>query len=285
MDIAEIKSHRPKLAVLMCVYEKDVAEWFRSALTSLFGQTYGFQNMHIYLGVNGPIGKDLEEVIEWAGPRIHKVVRSGANLKLSGMLNEIIRSLDEEEYVARMDSDDLCDPSRFLKQVDFLGSRPDVDILGTNIVEIDQKGVITGARKFFSRHEDILRNMYKSTAVGHATICFRTTVLPALGFYDETVNTAEDIDLWFRAAQKGLKFSNLQEGLYSQRFHGANLANRSYQKAVSEFKVYWTGCRGIYGYSPKLLYPLLRFLTRLIPARLVGPLYKGPLRKILFPGG
>lgn len=276
------QGNRPAIAVLICVYRKDEADWLKMALESIFNQTYGFGNIRIYLGVNGEVGQGIEAVLSWAESRIHTLLRSDRNLMLSGMLNRLIGELGDEPYVARMDADDISHPTRFEKQVDFLESHPEVDVLGTGILEIDAAGREIGRRSYRLVHEDILLNMHKGTAVGHSTVCMRKTTVDRLGGYDLGVKTAEDLELWFRAFDLGLRFANLPDFLFIQRFHGANFANRSFGKAVAEFKVYWKGCLSLFGVSPKLVYPVVRFVLRLMPTPIVALLYRSGLRRMVF---
>ena len=46
---------------------------------------------------------------------------------------DILKEMDVE-YVARMDADDVCIPQRFERQIQYLDSHPEIDILGSNAV-------------------------------------------------------------------------------------------------------------------------------------------------------
>ena len=56
---------------------------------------------------------------------------------------------------------------------------------------------------------------------------------------------------------------------------------RSYKKAIGEFKIYYKGITNNYGFSMKLIYPVLRLGLRLFPVFLVEKIYNSSLRKLL----
>jgi len=269
-----------EIAVLICVYHKDRPEWFGEALNCLFNQTIGLTN--IYLGVDGKISKELENVIDLHRSKFKYIRKSDVNVGLAKTLNNLINSLGNEKYVARMDADDACDLNRFECQANFLVHHPMVDILGTSILEIDENSKRIGKRHYFVNHSNIINHIYKGTPVGHPTVMVRRRVFDLLGGYNESVGMAEDLDLWFRAIDHRLVFSNIDEMLYRQRFHSANYSNRSFSKAKTEFLIYWKGCFKLFGISYRLAFPILRLLSRLLPSGLVALLYKGPIRKVIF---
>ena len=48
-----------KIAVILPVYKKDKVEYLTKSLESIIYQTY--KNIHLYIGVDGPVGVDLQE--------------------------------------------------------------------------------------------------------------------------------------------------------------------------------------------------------------------------------
>ncbi len=53
-----------KLAFIMSVYKNDKLKYFKEAVESIINQDYGFENINIYLGIDGEIGNDIEDYIK-----------------------------------------------------------------------------------------------------------------------------------------------------------------------------------------------------------------------------
>jgi hypothetical protein len=48
----------------MSVYKNDKLKYFKEAVESIINQDYGFENINIYLGIDGEIGNDIEDYIK-----------------------------------------------------------------------------------------------------------------------------------------------------------------------------------------------------------------------------
>ena len=141
------------------------------------------------------------------------------------------------EYVARMDSDDLCHPDRLRQQVCHLDKHKSVHVVGCHYRAIDEAGAFCSAeyaKRFmlpipivFGRHrvaENILRFGYP---VLHATIvCRRSTFLSVDG-YREFLPMSEDDDLYSRIMSlHGRVLDSLPEKLYYYRHYGSSTTQR-----------------------------------------------------------
>lgn len=253
------------LAVLIATYHRDDHILLDAALRSVLDQQLlARPAVHVYLGVDGPIGPELEAVIETLSPRIHCVVRSQFNKGLAATLNELIDRLGDESFVFRMDADDLSLPLRFQRQIDFLQNHPDVDIVGTDITEWD---CTTGRRRLitFARdHDDAVRKISRRVPVAHPTVCFRRSVFDAVHQYP-LVSGNEDIAMWFECLRNGLRFGNVHQPLLQFTINSEFWARRSFAKAFSEFKCYVRGIWQLQGWTWHYVYPVARLLVRVSP--------------------
>jgi cellulose synthase/poly-beta-1,6-N-acetylglucosamine synthase-like glycosyltransferase len=271
-----------KIAVLQALYDGDKASWTEQSLKSIINQDYGFDNINYYLCVDGPIGRDLKTLIDSFGKYFKKIVVNEKNQGLAKCLNMLITSLEDEDLVFRMDSDDISLPDRFSKQIQMMTDQQEIGICGTSIIEIDNNGKQKQQRNYYQTHEQVLKNMYKSTAVGHPTVCFRRSALDLLKGYNESMKFSQDIDFWFKAMLKGIKFYNIQEPLLLYRTADSFYYRRSVNKAFNEFRIFWSGCNRLYGFSWRNIYPILRVLFRLAPLRFSYIVYSSGIRKMLF---
>lgn len=275
---------RPVTAVIMSVYGGDMPEWFQLALDSLRGQTYPADKVHIYLGVDGPIGLALDAVIEANRGLFHKVIQSPVNIHLCGIMNLLIRNLDAEEYVFRMDSDDICEPGRFEAQVAFMEAHRDIGVLGTPILEFDTQAAWSRIRYYPVKHEELASRMHLGLPFAHPTVCIRRESLDRMGGYSMASILNQDVELWFRALSMGIRFANLEEPQLRFRSNLSMLARRTRAKSWNELILYIQGCYKIYGISYRMLFPFLRYLLRLMPMRVIQASYSSNIRHRLLAG-
>jgi hypothetical protein len=266
------------LAVLISTYSKDNPSRLASALDSVFTQLLpsGY-NIHVYLSIDGAISDHHEDVIRKYGSSIYRIIRSDRNLGLASMLNRLILELEDENYVFRMDADDISFPLRFAKQIDFLCHHPDIDIVGANIIEYDSQ---SGSRRligFPHLHADAYSRMCYRVPFAHPTVCFRRSVFSIVSGYP-LENGNEDLAMWFACAKAGLKFGNVQEALLEFYIDINFWQRRGVAKCISEFSCYVAGIHSLYGFTWKYIFPFARLLFRLGPAPLVKFVYGGFLR-------
>jgi glycosyltransferase involved in cell wall biosynthesis len=200
------------------------------------------------------------------------ISRSEANVGLAATLNRLIALRTDEVFLFRMDADDLCLPGRFERQLEHMNKHPDVDILGTAIIE---HLVDSGARRvvhFAAGPEDARRGIAKRVPVAHPTVCFRSSVFDRVGGYP-LVTGNEDIAMWFRCLQADQRFDNLADPLLEYTVSQAFWKRRSLKKAWSELCCYVAGLLALEGWSWRLAYPFARFAFRLAPSPVVQRLY------------
>lgn len=252
----------PSVGVLISVYGGDDQEHFRTALNSLKVQTYPKEALKIYLGVDGPLSEALEDVIEENSDFIYCLSRSEHNVGLAETLNRLIRLSIDCNYLARMDSDDICHGQRIKKQVIHLENNPDVDILGCSIIEFTQNRAFPPRK--YPKKDAVLRSIPKASPLAHPSVIFRNTAIKKLERYPE-VRGNEDIAMWFKALKIGLIIENLEEPLLYFRVSEGLHSRRGSSKALSEFYEYWRGIQDL-GLSPHfLIYPVARLVYRLCP--------------------
>lgn len=228
--------------ILISVYSKEKPEYLKSALDSIYNQT--MLPNEVVLVEDGPIGDDLKQVI--VGYPSLKIVRLGTNQGLSNALNAGLRYCSND-IVARMDSDDICFPDRFEKQVSYLNSHPEVDIVGAYATKIDEHGnFLNELVKVPISHENIIRLIW-TCPMNHPTVMFRKDKLVAVGGYNPNAGPRQDdYDLWFRCAEKGLHFANIPEPLLYYRFFADSIKKNSIKVGWYRLKVGLSGCRRLH---------------------------------------
>lgn len=210
-----------KVAVILPVYKNDKVPYIKLSFDSILNQTYG--NIHLYVGVDGPVGEDLKACLqEYEKDERISVEWFKENRGLAIVLNDLLDICFKAgyEFVARMDADDISMPNRIEKQMSFLQANPDIDVVGGAIEEIDENSNSRGKTivypegpkecyKFFSR-----RNPH-----AHPAVLFRKSFFEKAGCkYRPEYRQNQDTMLWLDGMSKGTKHANLQDVVLRFRF-------------------------------------------------------------------
>ncbi len=129
-----------KVSVTLPVYKNDKVPYIHLSFDSILNQTY--KNIHLYVGVDGPVGEDLEKCLkEYEQNDKVTVCWFPENRGLAIVLNDLLDVCFKADYniIARMDADDISMLERIEKQVAYLESHQDIDVVGGAIEEIDEK--------------------------------------------------------------------------------------------------------------------------------------------------
>lgn len=202
-----------KFSVLMSLYSKEKSEYLILCLRSLLEQT--LKPDEVIIVFDGEVGDILESVVhEYSDDLNIIIVRLSSNVGLGGALNEGLKYCSYD-YVARMDTDDICMPNRFEMQMSVIVESK-VDILGCNANVIDSGGSVIGNR--INPLEDFnIKKVLWCNPVIHPSVVFYKQAIMSLGGYNANLRRRQDYDLWFRAALVGLKFKNMPEKLIEYR--------------------------------------------------------------------
>lgn len=150
-----------------------------------------------------------------------KLFRNTHNMGVSETVKKAM-SEAKGEYIARMDADDIALPRRFELQVAYLQSHPATVALGGQCDIINSHGRVVGRKQFPTSHEDIYRYIFTFVPVQQPTLMIARTRLPRrFEYYRDGMNTAEEVELFFKFFQYG-KLENLNETVLQYRIHDAN---------------------------------------------------------------
>ena len=217
-----------KLSVILPVYNG--MPFLPDAVKSLFDQT--FQDLIIYAIDNGSTDGSKEYFSALNDRRIKYVRLEEKNLVRA--LNKGLE-LSDTPFIARMDSDDFCQPIRFQRQIDFLERNQSVSLVGS-------QGKYFGAKqgKIFNinlplQHKEIVEAMLKSrNAIIHPSIMFRREIYADFGGYSESFPDCEDSEYFLRIGHK-IRFANLPERLHYMRIRGGSIMTEDVKKRLKQY--------------------------------------------------
>lgn len=214
----------PKFSVAMSVYKNDTPSQLSEALESVCTQSLPADE--IYLVIDGPIGDELKEVIDKYSEKYGNftINQLDENKGLGNALRIAVENC-RHDLILRMDSDDICAPGRFKKQITAYVNDP-ADVIGGHtlgFVDDLYTGKITASRRKLT-HEELMKVLRKGTPVSHVTVLLRREAVLKAGNYIELFYH-EDYYLWARMAKAGCRFRNLPDVLVYVRI-GKNQALR-----------------------------------------------------------
>lgn len=205
----------PKVSVAMSVYNG--AEYLRASIDSVLTQS--FDDFEFIIVDDGSTDRSAEIVRSYTDSRI--VLRQQSNQGVATALNHALR-LAHGEYVARQDADDVSLPERFLKQVEFLDTHPEVAVVGTAATLIDRTGRRFSTFMPFTRHERLVKELKRGVCpLMHGAVMLRNTALSQSGVYNPVFNWMQDVELWLRISQYH-RLANMREVLYQFRKHDSS---------------------------------------------------------------
>lgn len=176
-------------------------------------QAQTFEDWELVLLDDGSTDNSLELARSIRDPRI-RVFSNEKNLGLAASLNKLT-ALAHGRYIARMDADDMCAPTRLEHQVAYLDAHPIVDLVGTGIIYICRNGDPTGYRHVPTSHEDICHDPSRMINICHGSILARRDWFERFS-YDESMLRSADQNLFYRTHQEST-FANIDEPLYYYR--------------------------------------------------------------------
>lgn len=204
-------------SVCMSVYKNDKPTDVSVALDSIVNQT--IRPNEIVLVVDGPIPDGLKLVLDEYDKRyvgLFNIIRLPINKGLGNAL-KLATEQAKYELIARMDSDDIAEQTRFEKQLKCFENDPELSIVGGSISEfIDSPENIVGHRICPLSNGEIKDYMKSRCGFNHMTVMFRKSEVLRAGNYQDWFWN-EDYYLWIRMMLAGCKFANLPDTLVNVR--------------------------------------------------------------------
>jgi len=203
----------PLISVVMPVYNSET--YLQESANSILNQTY--TNFEFIVINDGSTDRSLDILTEYLRKDNRIAIINQQNSGLSNSLNRGIE-LSRSNLIARMDADDIAEPTRLEEQVNFIDQNPQVVVLGTAFLlfggNIESKIVTMPAT-----NKTIRKNLPFRFCLCHPTVMFRRKTIVDAGGYQGT-GPCQDLELWLRLSRnKTLQFANLEKPLLKYRIH------------------------------------------------------------------
>lgn len=269
-------------SVLLSLYFKENREFLHKCFQSIWDEQ-SLKPSQIVLVIDGPVGSDLQEVVKQWQDKLGDILLMlplKENVGLGKALNEGLKHCTYE-WVFRMDTDDICKPDRFEKQIQFIRENPEVVLFSGQIVEFNENpDDATVLKSVPTEDTDIIKFAQKRSPFNHMTVAYRKSVIEAVGGYQHHL-FMEDYNLWLRVIGAGYRVGNHPDILlYARVGNGMHARRKGLEYVNSELQLLKIK-KELKLQDPihaNILF-LLRSLFRLLPSALLGKIYNTFLRK------
>jgi len=216
------KQNLPLVSVIMPVY--NAGAYLVDAIESILNQTYTNLEFIIVDDCSTDNSSKILALYKQKYPKLIKVIRTPHNLNGGGdrCANEAL-NIAKGKYVARMDADDISQPTRLEKQVAMLEVNPDIFLVGSNATVIDRDNHIIGQKAEPLTSDAIYKAYFTFHPLIHPTVMLRRIMPNGKPFnYHIKYSANNDYYTFFSLICQGFQFANLEESLLLYRIHGKN---------------------------------------------------------------
>lgn len=228
----DLKPPNEWVSVLVSSYNTKYL-YIKECLESIKSQTghFGIELVWVNDGSDDLNSRLLERELDQfkKTTRFTKVVyeRSHTNRGIAASLYDGIQKCSNE-FIIKMDSDDVMFPDRIRKQLDFMRSTPDCVMCGTDIQMFQVNPNNPKDRSLLQRTNhprlitwDMFRQHQPDWFANHPTLCYKKSAILAVGNYDITMGSClQDYEIELRILKKYGKIYNIPEVLLYYRIHG-----------------------------------------------------------------
>ena len=198
----------PCVSVVLPVY--NAAPYIEATITSILEQT--FTDFELLVLDDCSTDDTAARVQSIRDPRL-RFIQNPRNLGRAGTDNAALPHV-RGQFIAKMDGDDLCHPERLARQVAFLESNSDVNVVGAWIQNF-------GASTYLNRYPvspDAAQVLTLFTLpTGNPAVMLRTSLFRDHGLaYDNALRQTEDYDFFARYVRE-LRVVSLPEALIQYR--------------------------------------------------------------------
>lgn len=238
-----------KISILMGIY--NCTATLDEAIDSIINQTYTNWQFIICDDGSKDNSYDIAKKYEKKDPDRFVVIKNKSNIGLNSTLNRCLKIADGD-YIARMDGDDVCAPTRFQKEVEFLNDHPDYAIVSTYMTTFDENGEWGCIKTLeYPQVKDFPTHV---PMFCHAPCMIRKEAFMNVGGYteDKRLLRVEDYHLWYKFYAKGYKGYNIQEALYKMRDDRNALHRRTVKARFNGIYATFVGFKMVH--LPKWMY-------------------------------
>lgn len=217
----------PKISILMSTYNETESD-IRESVESMLRQT--FTDYEMIVVNDNPKREDVKAILDSYNDSRIIFYQNPTNIGLAMSMNKAAELASKETNIfARMDSDDIAEPTRLQKNYDVITSG-DYDFVCSRYSYIDEKSVnIRKNDKQVYYKPELLHHAISldPSIVHHPTVMFTREIFEKTGGYRD-FPCSQDADLWLRMAENGCRFYMIDEELVRYRINPNSVSNKKW---------------------------------------------------------
>jgi predicted O-linked N-acetylglucosamine transferase (SPINDLY family)/GT2 family glycosyltransferase len=229
----------PRVSVVIESYNHE--QYVAEAIQSVLDQTY--QDFEIIITDDGSSDRTVEVIKSFDDPRIKLfsfAENQGACIAAKHGIGKA-----QGEFIARLSSDDVCDPNRLKKQVDFIDANPSISAVFSYAEIIDKNSQeLIGDHPYKSvfiqenrtRFEWLRHFFFKGNCLCHPSLLIKRQCYQEIGTYDPRFRQLPDFDFWIRLCINH-EIHIIEENLIRFRIH-SNESNASSNTIDNSARLY-----------------------------------------------
>jgi glycosyltransferase involved in cell wall biosynthesis len=230
---AKDSAGRPLVSIIVASYNYE--KYIGQTIQSVLSQTY--PNWELIISDDCSTDNSVEIIRSFSDDRITLLT---TDTNTGGRHVAEAYAISKGEYLCSLDSDDFIAPDKIEKQLRFLEHHPEVDVLGTFVVEVDAEGDATedrnGHEAWFNRDIDL--NQPESWAwqnhLAHSSVLMRKSLYDRIGPLNHDLFITADYEFWARCVVQKVVFQVLPEKLTYYRYHGGNVTHKDPERLFLE---------------------------------------------------
>lgn len=195
--------------VSICMSSYNYANYLNEAIDSVLNQS--FKDYELFIIDDASIDDSWSIIQSYHDPRIFSY-RNLINRNDREWMRKVIFENASGEYIAIHHSDNVWEPQKLQKQVDFLDSHPEIGAVFTSALIIDEYSKPFENKSHFyysifdqpnrTRQEWLNFFFYHGNALCHPSILIRKNCYEDCGFYRNGFIQLPDFEMWVRLCMK-----------------------------------------------------------------------------------
>jgi glycosyltransferase involved in cell wall biosynthesis len=219
----------PLVSVIIPAYNQ--GKYVGEAIQSVLGQS--FRDFEIIVINDGSTDETSQVAKSFSDARLRYIFQE--NQGLSAARNTGIRN-SKGVYITYLDADDLFTPTKLAVLTQILEAEPDMGLVAGQAVPIDEKGNRIG--RIFDKPVPMdQRELLLSNPLHVGSVMLRMSWQKKVGYFDESLRSYEDWDMWLRLAKMGCKMGWVSKPVSFYRFHTNQMIRNSRQMTEATFAV------------------------------------------------
>ena len=217
------------VSVIIPAYNQ--GHFLAEAVDSVLAQTYA--DVEVIVVDDGSTDNTAEVAQAYQDPRVRYVYKENGGL--SSARNEGLRHA-QGDFISYLDSDDCFLPEKLTILLGALADTPELGFVAGQAIPVDEHGNHVGKR-FETPLPSDLRELLLGNPLHVGSVLVRRTWQDQVGFFDETLRSYEDWDMWLRLAQAGCQMLYVAKPVSLYRFHTAQMTRDGRQMTTATFAV------------------------------------------------